>query len=116
MENTCVMCGSPLPKGRLKYCAGNCAEQAQRDGWRRHHDRKMAKGECAYCENQPEDGKATCRACLQKYRGNMKQNIAAWRRDKLCVRCGRPRKPGYKQCYLCLNYAAEWRRMNRCRG
>jgi len=109
VDKTCHLCGLPIPKGRRKYCSKKCYREHSREYAREWGEKRKAEGLCRYCAKKATPGMATCLACRRKYRKKMKAQIAEWKADRKCVRCGRERAKGYRQCHLCLAYGSMWR-------
>lgn len=122
----CTKCGGERDRPDRKRCA-EC-RQKKNDATRKEKEEADAKGEptskmkqcyeqrkqrlaaglCQMCGQQPhEDGRASCAACLAKYRDKVQQHRDA----DTCKTCGEPKEKGRSHCPACLAKMAEQKKV-----
>ena len=119
----CVSCGkNPAEPNRVQCmeCAGkrmdryyeqggNTDKQRERNReyWREKSKQRRADGVCIRCgKRKPEEGKATCRHCLNKnklYKERHREKVIRSQRTLygLCYICGKPALPNMGVCKDC---------------
>ena len=103
------MCGAEPPGRRTRYCSDECRRRMANERKRALSRGRREAGLCIYCGGSATPGRATCAGCRRKYRRRVGRRVSEWRSDGKCVRCGRDRERGYRECAFCIAYRSVWR-------
>ena len=109
----CKTCGTPLPKGRRKFCSDLCSKNFLEQKRQQCRD----KGVCVRClKRKTEHGYSYCRRCLN-LSAKMNKRRIKHRDEQQCSRClgHNPMWQSYFYCPKCLDYMKKYRESSRDR-